>query len=178
MIFKDVCSKPSCTLLFSGENRTCRTTQSCANPLCGRLWNSTRLSGSWNAREERVEGVAGVLCSVRIIMITLPATSNPLTLQEKVWLLWAYCLFGSPPSECPLNVTQNQALGISISRGPLQSDHTFGSWHPISSRVRDSFADTCTRGVNCRLQHISGNANLPSAAEKHASYLCEAVIWI
>lgn len=56
MIFKDVCSKPSCTLLFSGENRTCRTTQSCANPLCGRLWNSTRLSGSWNVREERVEG--------------------------------------------------------------------------------------------------------------------------
>lgn len=54
-ILKDVLSKPSWTHLFSGKNRTCRTTESCVNPLCGRLWNITRLSGSWYMSEEHVE---------------------------------------------------------------------------------------------------------------------------
>lgn len=178
MIFKDVCSKPSCTLLFSGENRTCRTTQSCANPLCGRLWNSTRLSGSWNAREERVEGSSRSPLFGQNYNDNSPCHQQPTDSSgESMAPLGLLHVWKSSKRTSPKCHPEPGTRNFCFAR-TLQSDHTFGSWHPISSRVRDCFADTCTRGVNCRLQHISGNTKLPSAAEKHASYLCEAVIWI
>lgn len=97
--------------------------------------------------------------------------------RESIPSLGIYVL-GSLPSECPLNVKQNQALESSILPAPsLQSDPTFWFWHYIPSRVRDGFVDTYTGGVNCRLWHIGGNTNLHFARLK-TCFLWEVATWI
>lgn len=50
-IFKEVLRNLFCTQCFSGESRTCRATESCASPLCGRLCNSIR--ALWQLECER-----------------------------------------------------------------------------------------------------------------------------